>query len=114
MGRSAHFAGEAVEVASKMSPLPAGARIRCTAPGRDFDDVWPIQRSTLESGVRDTPSIPEKSGLAGTRREGSRSAGKDGTTWTAGGVAGLVQTAKDQTVLRRLEVTPGRPAALCR
>ena len=102
-------------VTTKAVPLPkdtlAGTPHRVESPLDESPTVLEDPNLSLQTGVRGSPSTRREGGAlrAVSNRWVQCSDGRDGTTWTAAGLLGLVQTAKDGTVLRKLEPKPGEP-----
>ncbi len=99
-----------VEKVAALPPLPPGAVEVVPRPAAEFSPAISDPGLSVRSGVGNPSPRPERGGVppvADSRVQ--RSPGKDGTAWTAAGLLGLVQSAADRTVLRKLEVLPGDP-----
>lgn len=93
-----------------LPPLPPGAVRVEPPPMADFSPSISPPELSVRSGASPRPSPAERgSNPTAVEPRVGRSSGKDGSVWTAAGLSGLVQTAPDGTVLRRLEVAPGDP-----
>ena len=93
-----------------LSPLPPGAILVNPEPAAKFSPAVADPGLSVKSGVGGTPSHAERTSASPAEdARVEQSFGKDRTTWTAAGLAGLFQAAPDGTVLRKLEVQPGEP-----
>ena len=105
---------KSVGISEKVMPLPdlslrEGFR-PVAPPSADISTTLADPNLSIRSGIGASKPGPEKKTFAPiVRSEAQRSRGKGDTDWTAAGLAGLVQTARDGTVLRRLDVTTGEP-----
>lgn len=110
---SASAANHSVSESETVFPvkkLPQGAIMKAEPPIGEVSTTLADPGLSIRSGIGALrPDAAGKRFAPSIQSEMQRSTGKDDTTWYAAELNGLVQTARDGTVLRRLDMIPGDP-----